>query len=424
MQILEIFKKIASIPHCSKDTKKLQKFIVDFAKNNGFVAEIDSAGNILCYKNVRKVCLQSHYDMVCVGKAPDIEVFEKDGYLMAKESSLGADNGIGLALMLYFISKGLEAEYLFTNDEEIGLVGAKELELELKAKYMLNLDSEEIGSIFVGCAGGVDIFASKISEKEKISKKRVYEIKTTSFPGGHSGVDIDKEIPNAIKVLATYLSDIEDYQLILFKGGERINSIPSFATALIASNKVPFKNDFITIKRKDLKQQFAIKDGEKIVKFLSGFAHGVRECDFNLKIPKTSINLAIVNLNIKEMDISLSARSMDNEKLAKIEKETKNLLESLSFSVESKGKYPAWKPKIGDFSKKVFNIYKKYFKNVTFKAIHAGLESAILSKKFPHLEIVSIGPNIQNPHSIHERVEINSVEIFVKIVEEILDELS
>ncbi|WP_187647148.1 M20/M25/M40 family metallo-hydrolase [Nitrosophilus labii] len=424
MQILDIFKKITSIPHCSKDTKKLQEFIVNFAKNYDFVVEIDSAGNILCYKNRRKVCLQSHYDMVCVGKAPDIEVFEKDGYLRAKDSSLGADNGIGVALMLYFISKDIEAEYLFTNDEEIGLIGANELELELKAKYMLNLDSEEIGSIFIGCAGGVDIFASKRSENEKISKKGVYEIKTIPFPGGHSGVDIDKDIPNAIKVLASYLSDIDDYQLILFEGGERINSISSFATALIALDKYPPKNDFITIKSKDSKQQFAIKDGEKVVKFLSGFAHGVRECDFDLKIPKTSINLAIVKLNIKEIDISLSARSMDNEKLTKIEKETKDLLESLDFIVESKGKYPAWKPKIGGFSKKVFDIYKKHFKNVIFKAIHAGLESAILSKKFPHLEIVSIGPNIQNPHSIHERVEINSIEVFVKIVEEILDEIS
>ncbi|WP_281951222.1 M20/M25/M40 family metallo-hydrolase [Nitrosophilus kaiyonis] len=421
MEILDIFKKITSIPHCSKNTKKLQNFIEDFAKKYKFNVEVDKSGNILCYKEKRKICLQSHYDMVCVGKAPDIEIIKKDDFLMAKDSSLGADNGIGVALMLHLISKNIKAEYLFTNDEEIGLIGAKNLELSIKSKYMVNLDSEELGSIFIGCAGGVDIFASKKSDLEKIKFYQFYKIETINFPGGHSGVDIDKDIPNAIKELSKYLSNLRDFQLILLKGGERINSIPSKAYAIIATNENLKNCENFIISKIDKLYELGIKNADKYINFIAGFAHGVRGCDFDLKIPKTSINLAIADINIKEIKISFSARSMKNELLNEIENETKNLLNSFGFDVISKGKYPAWNPQIKNLAKIVKNIYEKYINNVKYKAIHAGLESAIIGEKFPNLEIVSIGPNIYNPHSTRERVEIKSIEIFQEVVEELVN---
>ena len=420
MEILDIFKKITSIPHCSKNTLSLQKFIIDFAKQNNYFVEVDSVGNILCYKQKREISLQSHYDMVCVGKAPNIEIVEKDGFLMAKDSSLGADNGIGVALMLSLISKGVEAEYLFTNDEEIGLIGANEIELKLKSKYMINLDSEELGAIFIGCAGGVDIFASKKAQKGKIQKKFIYKIETFEFEGGHSGVDIDKDIPNAIKVLANILTNIKDYELIRFKGGERINSIPSKAKAIIAVDKKIDNFENVSLYEMEKEQDFCIVEGEKLIKILAAFPHGVRGCDFELKIPKTSINLALVDLNINELNIALSARSMNKKELNNIEIETKLYFSSFGFKNVSEGKYPPWEPKITDFSMKVKKIYQKYFKDVKFKAIHAGLESAVLSSKFPNIQIVSIGPNIYNPHSKKEKVEIKSISILYDIVKDIV----
>ena len=420
MKVLEIFKKITTIPHCSENTDKLKKFIIDFSKKHGFTVETDEIGNILCYKRKRELCLQSHYDMVCVGKAPDIEIIQKDGFLTAKDSSLGADNGIGVALMLYLISKNIENEYLFTNDEEVGLLGAQNIELDLKSKYMVNLDSEEFGSIFIGCAGGVDIFASKKATKENIKFSKIYKIYTKKFPGGHSGVDIDKDIPNAIKELARFISKLKEFQIIDFIGGERINSIPAYAKALIATDENQQETDNILVEKIEFDNFSAIKDGKKYISFIEGFAHGVRACDFDLKIPKTSINLALTNINEKEIYFAFSARSMENEKLTEIESETKALLDSLDLKAVSEGKYPAWQPRVLEFAKKVKKIYKKHFKDVKFKAIHAGLESAILSKKYPNIQIVSIGPDIYNPHSIREKVKIDSIEKITKVVEDIV----
>lgn len=416
MEILDIFKKIASIPHCSGDTAKLQNFIVEFAKKFGFQVEIDRTANILCYKSKREICLQSHYDMVCVGKAPDIEIFEKDGYLMAKDSSLGADNGIGVALMLTLISKGIEAEYLFTNDEEIGLVGATNLELSLKSKKMINLDSEEFGTIYVGCAGGVDIEAN-LAMKKMSSFKTFYKISTKKFPGGHSGVDIDKHIPNAIKILADFLVD-KDIDIAEFVGGERKNSIPSKAYAIVASDEKIKGSEFFV---EFLDEKFEVfEDSKKLLKSICGFAQGIRDFNFKFNIPQDSINLAIVEAKNGNIKIDLSARSLSEEGLKRLEKETKCYFESFGFSVKFVGRYPPWEPKFTNFAKEVKKIYEKFDKDIKFKAIHAGLESAIFSKKFLDLEIVSIGPNIFNPHSVNEKVEISSVEKIFKVVEDLL----
>ena len=168
MNTLDIFKKICTIPHCSHNTSKMRDFIEEFCLKEGCFVEIDTAGNILARKGYPKVCLQAHYDMVCIGKAPDIEVYEEDGFLKAKESSLGADNGIGVAIMLLTASKFDDIELLFTNDEEIGMLGARDIKLTLKSNKILNLDTEEEAKVYIGCAGGVDINISKEFEKSRL----------------------------------------------------------------------------------------------------------------------------------------------------------------------------------------------------------------------------------------------------------------
>jgi len=234
-EILDNFLTITKIARCSFHADKMELFLKEFAKEHGYGVKVDKAKNILVYAKEPKICLQAHYDMVCVGKAPDIEVVQEDNILRAKESSLGADNGIAIAMMMQLIKEGAQLEFLFSSDEEVGLIGAKNLELPIKSKYLLNLDSEDEAEVYIGCAGGVDLKLTK--ELTPIEQKGYcYEVSIKNLPGGHSGVDIDKGIPNAITNLAAFIKK-HNAKIALFSGGERINSIPANASAAIVSEK-------------------------------------------------------------------------------------------------------------------------------------------------------------------------------------------
>ena len=318
MRVIELFKQITKIPRCSGTHQPFITFLQDFAKTNNYICQIDNANNILCYKENQKpnICLQSHYDIVCLidGKVP--EIIEEDGYLTAKDSTLGADNGMGCAYMLALMEEGYNCELLFTCDEEIGLIGANNIEFDLQSSYMLNLDSEAQGEICIGCAGGVDIFATT-NKKEYISntdEKVLYEIEISDLDGGHSGVDIDKNIPNALKLITKTIKEC-DADLLDLNGGERINSIPKKAKAIIAvpSNNTPISSHKnMTITKVDDNTQHYKKLDENIMNFLYTFANGVRGYDKELEVVLSSINLAIAKNNIDSFEISLSARSMDN----------------------------------------------------------------------------------------------------------------
>ncbi|MDX9742834.1 MAG: M20/M25/M40 family metallo-hydrolase [Arcobacteraceae bacterium] len=422
--IINLFKEITNIPRCSGTHQPFIDFIVDFAKAHNYQCKVDEAKNILCYKKdvTTQICLQSHYDIVCLenGKIPTI--IEKDGYLSALDSTLGADNGIGCAYMLSLMSEDAPCEFLFTSDEEIGLIGANNLQLPLVSKYMLNLDSEEEGRICIGCAGGVDIFGTYSDAKivQNNTNKTLYEITIDALDGGHSGVDIDKNIPNAIKLVAKTIKECGG-DLLDINGGERINSIPKKCTAIIASNSEPkIFHANISISKIDTPSQHYKKFESNVIDFLDNFSNGVREFDNQLHIPKTSINLSIIETTIDGLKISLSARSMDNDDLSTIKEETKKELEDFGFEVSTNGKYPAWKPQINEFSNKVLETYKKYNNNTSFEAVHAGLECAIFKEKYPHISITSIGPNIYFPHGNREKCEIASVNRVYQVLQEII----
>ena len=203
MNVLDYFKIITATPRCSYKTDAMKEKIIEIAKKLDYTIKSDKSGNILCQKGIPKVCLQSHYDMVCVGDFENIELVEKDGILSAKNSTLGADNGMGMAIMFACMEKFSDLECLFTNDEEVGLIGASNLELELASNRLLNLDGEEAKEIYVGCAGGMDIISKlSLNYLPLNSDEIVYEVSITDLPGGHSGVDIDKGIDSATKVLA------------------------------------------------------------------------------------------------------------------------------------------------------------------------------------------------------------------------------
>ncbi len=409
MRILEIFKQIAAIPHCSTKTEKLRVFLIDFAKNHGFHTQTDEAGNILCYKRDRSICLQAHYDMVCVGKAPKIEIVDDGEYLRAKDSSLGADNGIGVAIMLALIADGKEAEYLFTNDEEIGLIGAQHLAIPLQAKKMINLDSEEFGSIYIGCAGGGDIEASKEISYKRSSKRYFYEVIAKNFPGGHSGVDIDKNIPNAIKAFTSFAKDCE---IAWIKAGDRLNAIPASLHTKVASDRVLESNEFFLVKECEPCDVIDCN----LAGLLCAFPTGVRGWEHRFAIPSRSLNLATVNIENELIKIGVSYRGNSYEDLYEMEQEV--LCNLRDFKCKVSGKYPPWKPAITPFAKEIANIYREYSDEVSFKAIHAGLECALFAKKFD--EIVSIGPDIYNPHSTNERVRKATIKPIYQMLKELL----
>ena len=424
MRVIEIFKEITKIPRCSGTHQFFIDYIKDFSNKFNYICKVDNANNILCYKKnkIPDICLQSHYDIVCLedGKIP--EIIEQDGYLKAKNSTLGADNGIGCAYMLALIENDTNVELLFTCDEEIGLIGANNIEFELQSSKMLNLDSEAEGEICIGCAGGIDIFATNNNgEYMKNEKNReLYEITIDNLDGGHSGVDIDKNIPNALKLMAKTLKEC-DADLLDISGGERINSIPKSAKAIIASTIVPVAShkNMKIIKVNTITNNYKKLDS-KIIDFLYTFANGVRGYDKEMEVVLSSINLAIVSNSTDGIKIELSGRSMDNDELKTLKDETIILLELFGFDVTTSGKYPAWKPTHSDFTLNVLKTYQKFVPNATLNAIHAGLECAIFKEKYSNMQICSIGPNIYFPHSHREECEISSVMKLFDIVKNII----
>lgn len=425
MSVIEIFKTICAIPHCSRQTENLKSYIIEEAKRYGYDVQTDRVGNILCSHPDAKLILQAHYDMVCIGRAPQLELYEEGGFLKAKESSLGADNGIGMAMMLSLMSEGRSVSCLFTADEEVGLIGAQGIELSIKESVMLNLDTEEEGYVYIGCAGGSDVIATKPLHFQKIDEEITsYEISVEELPGGHSGVDIHKNIPSAIKKLAAFLVHIPHY-LISIEGGERRNSIPKSARALISVPSgviLDTQTDDVRIKKLQSVHDSMIFQGHKVSEMIHAFAQGVRSMNTELGIVQNSINLALVETNEREIQVTLSARSMESEELLLLVDETICFFNAFDFMTRSEGSYPAWKPEVSDFALQVQEVCRKHFEKADFMAIHAGLECAILKSYAPHLQIASIGPNIHDPHSSRESVEIASVERVYSALQEIIKE--
>lgn len=417
MEVIKHFKKLSQIPHCSFDTALMKDFLIDYAKAQNYEVQTDKAGNILCSKGNPKICLQSHYDMVCMGDAPKIELFEEDGFLKGKNSSIGADNGMGVALMMQMMKQFDHLECLFTNDEEVGLLGANGLELKLKASRLLNLDHEDENEVIIGCAGGVDLKAELRYETKEL-EAQVYELEAQGFKGGHSGIDIINNVKSSIKEMAKFISKNKG-KIIEFNAGERINSIAKFAKVLVCFENPPKENKHIKCTFLGEKKVKICQQSDKVLAAINAFAQGVRAYSKDLSIVQSSINLSIVKMQDEKIIFELFARSNVLEELESLEFETKVFFENFGFEVSSYNFYPPWEGQRNEFSDKVFEILAKHIKEPKILAVHAGLECGIIEKK-QKLLCASIGPNIYNPHSTDERCELSSVEKMTQIVEEVI----
>ncbi|MEA3373326.1 MAG: M20/M25/M40 family metallo-hydrolase [Campylobacterota bacterium] len=417
MQVIELFKTLCAIPHCSYKTDAMRTYLEKLMLEHGYRVEVDSAGNVFGSVEGTAITLQSHYDMVCIGDAPELELYEDEGWLHAKNSTLGADNGIGMAMMLALMQEGIKVDLLFTSDEEVGLLGARGLDVKLKTPCLLNLDSEEEGVVTIGCAGGVDIIATlPIMTTEKDSF--LFEVEASGYPGGHSGIDIDKDIPNAIKVLASQLASVPEIKMVSFEGGQRRNAIAKSASALITS-----ECDYIDLDSavcQGRQKCVVINESDKLIEMLDGFEHGVRAFNDDFGIVDTSINLAQVMMHNDEVTIHLSARSMHCDALKQVEAETVAYFEAYGCDVVSEGFYPPWKPDKTPFSSLILDYVARHADRASLGAIHAGLECGIIKERYPDIDMASIGPNIIYPHSTREAVEIASVERVFDTLKEIV----
>jgi dipeptidase D len=416
---IDNFIKITKLPHCSQNTQLLFDYLIGFAIEHGYQVMSDDVKNIVIRRGEPKLALQAHYDMVCMGKAPEIETYIEEGWMYAKESSLGADNGMAIAMMMTLMEQGAELEFLLTSDEEVGLIGAGSIGLSLESEYMLNLDFEDEGIVCIGCAGGADLVAEKefyVTEPYGYN----YKLTVSQLPGGHSGVEIHKDIPNAIKVMAEYL---EGKEVLLSSGygGERRNSIPTNMELKLSSKEPLESNPWVQVEPLD--EALVVYESDELISVLNAFQHGVLSHNDEFNLPDTSINLAMITFYKGEVTIECSSRAMSDEGLEEVNESYLKLFEKYGFSTALEYKYPAWKPEVNSFTSIVNDAMIKQFGSSSYEAIHAGLECGVLLEHYPQMKFASIGPTIVSPHSTHEKVKLDSVGKIFKVVEEVIAKL-
>ena len=467
------FDEIRKIPRCSKHEEKIREYILDFAKKHNFKVKTDETGNVVVVRPASPgmekkptVVLQAHVDMVCEKDKDVKHDFSKDPIelridgdkLMAKGTTLGADDGIGVATILAILEdeslKLGKIEGLFTVDEETGLTGAFALQSDmLTGEIMLNLDSEDFGVITVGCAGGGNSEITFPIKKEKLSEKMEYiKIQISGLRGGHSGVDIHEQRGNAIKILARLLwktSQKYRYHLLDIQGGDKHNAIPREAYANLAV-KPSEKEDITSLLKNEIEiiqweikpidpkltlnieeispnnEALESKQQTSLINLLHALPHGVEKMSYDIpNLVETSTNLASVHMKDDRIEILLSSRSSVMSELQDLRDRIKAIASLTEARVMEDEPYPGWKPNL---ESPVLKLSKKIFKDMygrepVVEAIHAGLECGIIGEKFHGMDMISIGPTIRHPHSPEEYVEISTVDKFYKYVVEILKNL-
>ncbi|WP_067141458.1 beta-Ala-His dipeptidase [Oceanivirga salmonicida] len=458
-RVFYYFEQISKIPRESGNEKAISDYIVDFANKHKLFVYQDEAFNVLVRKEASKgyeaynsIALQGHLDMVCEKnnevdfdfKNEAIKLQVVDGFLTADGTTLGADNGIFVAMALAILEsneiKHPELEILLTSYEESGMIGAKKFDIsKIKSKVLVNIDSEEYGSIYVSSAGSfITQSILEIELEETILKDNIYTIEVKGLQGGHSGIDISENRANANKVLAELISNIStmfDVNIINFNGGSKNNTIPREAIATLVVNEEYDKinhilqlfTDCLNYQYKESEKsilavlqkvsytnikQLTNKSTKKVLEYIKNYPTGViRKSKDMDNLIQTSLNLAIVKTSDNDMKVNSLIRGLKQKEQADILDYVTKYTERFGAKLTILEKYNPWEyKKDSEIREHFFNIFEKQngFKP-KIMAMHAGLECGIFAIKNPSLDIISIGPDIKNPHTPDEKMSIEAV---------------
>jgi len=466
------FDALAAIPRPSTKEGAARDYVLSIAKRKGLEAVQDSVGNTVIRKPAHPgreaapmALLQGHLDMVCEkneGTAHNfdtdpIRVVRNDDWLKADGTTLGADNGVGVAASLAVMESTDIAhgplEFVFTIDEETGLTGAAEFPGGLlKSKYFLNLDNEEKGTICIGCSGGIKTIARRKIALRPVSDGIAYRIKVAGLKGGHSGVDIHQGRGNAIRILGGVLQSALDNLPVTIaevNGGSAQNAIPREAFAivlmdaakekelksLVATAESEGKTDLggfdpglqISVEKVERPEKvFADADANNTVALMVSVPHGVLAMSPDVPgLTQNSTNLAIVTTKNDIVEFVTSQRSAIESSMQSAAKMVATVFRLAGFEVEHSGRYPGWKPEPNsDIVRKLQAVHKELFgEEAKLIAMHAGLECGVIGEKYPGMQMVSFGPTIVDPHSPNERVQISSVESFWRYLKAVLEKI-
>lgn len=471
------FYAITRIPRPSKHEEGIIEFLKGFAKEHSLECVVDKAGSVLIrkpaskgYENAPGVILQGHMDMVCEKngdkefdffKQP-IEIVRDGGVIRADGTSLGADNGAGVAAGLAILEDETAVhpalECFFTVDEETGMTGAKSVEPGfLSGKYLLNLDSEDENDLYIGCAGGIDSCMSFVPEwKDSCAsgcpKVSAYKVTVKGLKGGHSGLEIIEQRANAIKLLARFLRTIAKdgikYSVASFEGGNKRNAIPREASALLcckdsellieaaAKYQQIFCEEFkgaennvevvAEASEEDVTRVMTKESRDRLLNAIMVIPHGVIRMSKAVPgLVETSTNLAIVRADGDRIAIDMSHRSSSETIKMALANRIEALAELIGFDYSRSEGYPGWQPNVDSkLLAAAVEAYKETLGHeVRVTAIHAGLECGLIMDKFPGMEAISFGPTLKGVHSPDETIDIQSVEHFSAFLKELLRKL-
>ena len=467
--VFEYFEEICGIPHGSRNTKQISDHLVEFAKKNDLRYIQDSDNNVILFgegtcgmEDHPPVILQGHMDMVCEKDADcpidmateGLDVTHDGNAVFARGTTLGADNGIAVALAMAILADKTiphpPLEVIVTTDEEIGLLGAASIDLsELKGRTMINLDSEGEGIFTVSCAGGCTVNMSL-----PVDRRAVYgpciRLVVDGLQGGHSGADIHRNRGNANKIMGLFLDRIQKIMplcLTSLAGGAKDNAIPrscqatlvamgihlerinTIAEELQAEIREQYDEPEVTIQAFDVDalggNSLSTESTAKIISLLCACPNGVQSWSKDIEgLVQTSLNLGVIKLG-ERFAATLSVRSSVTSEMQELQEQLRKLAEMFEASYSQQGEYPAWEYKKESRLREVMvSVYETMFHQTPkVEAIHAGLECGLFSQKLPGLDCVSIGPQMHDIHTSRERLEIASTERTWNFLLEVLKNL-
>ncbi|EJL6394615.1 aminoacyl-histidine dipeptidase [Vibrio navarrensis] len=458
----QFFDKICSIPHPSKHEEALAQYIVTWATEQGLEVRRDPTGNVFIKKpatagmeNKKGVVLQAHIDMVPQKNEDTDHDFTRDPiqpyidgeWVTAKGTTLGADNGIGMASCLAVLAsseiKHGPLEVLLTIDEEAGMTGAFGLEAGwLEGEILLNTDSEQEGEVYMGCAGGINAELLFDIQREALPQGYVArQLILKGLKGGHSGCDIHTGRGNANKLMARFLAGHAnelDMRLIEFRGGSLRNAIPreafvtvalpeenlnklaelfEFYTELLKSELGKVETNLVTFNQEASSdtQVLLMADQQRLIAALNACPNGVMRMSDEIEgVVETSLNVGVIKTEENKVSVLCLVRSLIDSGRTQVESMLKSVAELAGARIELSGAYPGWKP---DADSEIMAIFRDMYQGIyghkpNIMVIHAGLECGLFKKPYPHMDMVSFGPTIKFPHSPDEKVKIDTVQLY------------